>query len=334
LKKDFLQEHPELNLPILRILECLYEQPIRGTDDIGSGLIISPEQCIPNPMELNIERQVYIKFFYGASQPTMQEMASDNVEFRSCYGTGKGKSTSGVMAHHFVTRPFSQDMKQIVEAIDAYTSRVYSHDSGVQLCPSNSLVIAIYTDRNKLCHAHRDQHRTRKGNFDHKANSQTEKTITNILTVGCSRSLTFQLFRNKVSGDGSLSGPLKVKKKGCNTSFSLTHGSLFQLHPEDERDQFRSCYEEKHQSYYKHNASFNQIDGISIGFIPRSTDHVLPFHQDSGNIFEVTCMDANSWEGHQMMKQALENREYIIEAQNKLRRLFRNHVKAKLTMSS
>jgi len=35
-----------------------------------------------------------------------------------------------------------------------------------------------------------------------------------------------------------------------------------------------------------------------------------------------------------MMKQALENREYIIEAQNKLRRLFRNHVKPKLTMSS
>lgn len=91
---NFLEHHPYLIEPIKNILQDLFEQPIRGANDTGSGLVVIPESCYGNKEYMNILRPVYVKQFFGLENKT--KLSIDGTCYRYSYGTGKGKSTSGV----------------------------------------------------------------------------------------------------------------------------------------------------------------------------------------------------------------------------------------------
>lgn len=91
---NFLEHHHHLIQPIRNILEDLFEKPIRGANDTGSGLVVVPESCYGNKECMNILRPVYVKQFFGLNDET--KLPIDGTCYRFSYGTGKGKSTSGV----------------------------------------------------------------------------------------------------------------------------------------------------------------------------------------------------------------------------------------------
>lgn len=91
---NFLEHHPHLIKPIRNTLKDLFEKPIRGANDTGSGLVVVPESCYGNKECMNILRPVYVKQFFGLEENTKPQM--DGICYRFSYGTGKGKSTSGV----------------------------------------------------------------------------------------------------------------------------------------------------------------------------------------------------------------------------------------------
>lgn len=210
-------------------------------------------------------------------------------------------------------------MNLIAKAIDDYNEQKYNQDPMVQVPRSNSIVIGIYTSKNDTCHKHRDQLYTRTGKFQHKSNSQNEGTVTSILTVGCSRSLLFEQFRNKASNDIK-KGPKRLYGIGSEKSFELTHGSLFQLHPEDERDQLRICLEDQFLSYFKHGAKFKQKNGMSIAFIVRSTVHVNQFRADTG---KLVC-------DNEFIQSSMKPSSDITERANELKMAFYTYIKPKL----
>lgn len=104
----------------------------------------------------------------------------------------------------------------------------------------------------------------------------------------------------------------------------MTHGSLFQLHPEDERDQLRTCLDHHFISYFKHRAKFiNKKNGMSVAIIVRSTVHVNQFRADTG---KLVC---NSQSTESSMKDAsdiLTNTERA----NELKIAFQTHIEPNL----
>jgi nitrite reductase/ring-hydroxylating ferredoxin subunit len=213
-------------------------------------------------------------------------------------------------------------MNLIAKTIDNYNEQKYSEDPTVEVHRTNSIVIGLYTNINNTCHKHRDQLYTRNGKFQHKSNSQKKGTVTSIITIGSSRSLFFKQFRNKTCSDIK-NGPKRLYGIGSDKSFQLTHGSLFQLHPEDERDQFRTCLEDQFLSYFKHGAKFRDKNGMSVAIILRSTVHVNQFRADTG---KLVCDNQSS---ESSMKDAS---DILINTQraNELKMVFCTHIKPKL----
>jgi len=213
-------------------------------------------------------------------------------------------------------------MNLIAKTIDNYNEQKYSQDPTVAVHRSNSIVIGFYTNHNNTCHKHRDQLYTREGKFQHKSNSQTKGTVTSIITVGCSRSLFFEQFRNKTCSEIK-KGPKRVYGIGSQKSFQMTHGSLFQLHPEDERDQLRTCLEDQFISYFKHGAKFRDKNGMSVAIIVRSTVHVNQFRADTGKlVFDNQCSESTMKDASDILINT--------ERANELKMAFQTHIKPKL----
>lgn len=213
-------------------------------------------------------------------------------------------------------------MKLIAETIDKYNEQKYKQDPTVEVHQTNSIVIGIYTNHNNTCHKHRDQLYTRKGKFQHKSNSQKKGTVTSIITIGCSRLLLFEQFRNKTCNDIK-KGPKRVYGIGSEKSFQMTHGSLFQLHPEDERDQLRICLEDQFISYFKHGAKFRDKNGMSVAIIVRSTVHVNQFRADTG---KLVCDNESRGSSMKDASDILINAKRV----NELKKAYHTHIKPKL----
>lgn len=118
---------------------------------------------------------------------------------------------------------------------------------------------------------------------------------------------------------------------GCENTFQLTHGSLFQLHPEDERDQLRTCLDEKFISYYKHGARYKARNGISVAIIVRSTVHVHQFRADTGKFVGHNDQISESPGKDDQFCSGIDTDLPInMETANALKMAFRTYIKPKL----
>ena len=134
-------------------------------------------------------------------------------------------STIVLFFSQLVFRPFSDNMKMIAKSIEDFILRKHRSNKRVQLQPFNSATIITYVN-NMAIAEHRDQDFKKDGSFDQINNSQIWDTATAVLCFGDPRQLDFTI--HKVT-------QRKIEKICKSKSFYLTHGSLFLLHPNDEK---------------------------------------------------------------------------------------------------
>lgn len=113
---------------------------------------------------------------------------------------------------------------------------------------------------------HRDNLYDFEGTFLDTANSQEEHTATCILSIGDTRKLEFQCYKHSM-----VEGEVPVTEGYNSHTFSLTHGSLFVLHPKDEQTIIREYFDDISGTYFKHGNVLFGKDGLSIGLVFRTT---------------------------------------------------------------
>ena len=98
----------------------------------------------------------------------------------------------------------------------------------------NSLVVGSYF-MGKHLNLHCDQRFDHEdGSFLHSQNCQKMDTPTFVISVGDPRIITMQLMRRKTDSDGpAKKSPIKIKTDKATKQFTLEHGTLFVLHPDD-----------------------------------------------------------------------------------------------------
>ena len=134
-------------------------------------------------------------------------------------------STIVLFFSQLVFRPFSDNMKMIAKSIEDFILRKHRSNKRVQLQPFNLATIITYVN-NMAIAEYRDQDFKKDGSFDQNNNSQIWDTATAVLCFGDPRQLDFTI--HKVC-------QRKIEKICKSKSFYLTHGSLFLLHPNDEK---------------------------------------------------------------------------------------------------
>jgi hypothetical protein len=179
-----------------------------------------------------------------------------------------------------VARDFPEELKKISSCVHEFVSSVYEKEEGVVIKPFNTAVVLLYYDRKDedrdyvQIHYHRDQRFNCNGEFILSQNCQLEHSFTCVLSIGDTRSLNFQLHRNT---------PMKDLKEVRHTSFQLSHGSLFVLHPSDEKPRMRDCLYSECNSFFKHgDVRFGSNKKLSMGIAFRTSIHSFEVCKRSG----------------------------------------------------
>lgn len=173
---------------------------------------------------------------------------------------------------HSVTKAFTDDMEKVADSIYSFLLKQYGMDKTLTIKELVHMVFIAYYDKRRLGRdieqlaMHRDCLHDGEGNFVDSANSQEEHTATCILTIGNTRKLRFQCYK-----DDKVDGEVKVNEGYNNHTFQLTHGSLFVLHPSDEETILREYFDTCSRTFFKHgNVCFGK-NGLSIGLVFRTT---------------------------------------------------------------
>ena len=191
-----------------------------------------------------------------------------------------------------VCRKFDSDMERISNAIFTFLKSL-SIDVPFSVEELNHMVLLAYYDKEhvdkdvKQLGMHRDQRWSSGGKFMNSSNSQQQNTATCILTLGDTRDISFQCYKDNDTGDKK--GPIMIDNEFSSHKFCLKHGSLFILHPRDEITMLRIIFDEYCSTYFKHGNVFFGKDGISIGLAFRTTFRTANVNAETGQfILETT----------------------------------------------
>jgi hypothetical protein len=163
-------------------------------------------------------------------------------------------------------------MKMIAKSIEDFIIRKYRSDKRVQIQPFNSATIITYVNKMAISE-HRDQDFKKDGSFDQSKNLQIKDTVTAILCFGDPRHLDFTI--HKVTQ--------RKNEKICKSkSFNLTHGSLFVLHPNDEKPLVRPFCNTNESTFFKHSCKGVARGQMSLGIVFRSVSHFCQVNKSTG----------------------------------------------------
>ena len=187
-------------------------------------------------------------------------------------------------------------MSQVGTAIEQFLS---ANVSDITLKKLTHMVALAYYDKmnletnQKQLSWHCDQRYCKHGSFMHSQNSQIENTATCILTVGETRVLQFRCVRD------SSSGPVPINSVGSTHSFHLSHGSLFVMHPADERKEWRFELDDGDLTYFQHGNVIFGKDGLSIGLVFRVTSRTIKVWKETGMLaLSDTQLNADMFKDH------------------------------------
>jgi hypothetical protein len=208
----------------------------------------------------------------------------EDIVSRPTYGISEGSSSSTV-GHDFravTTKKMPQRLFKTGENIrekllnDNSISRKFSNDQQVILKQNtfNHCTVLIYfSDKEHKLKTestlgkHCDCMHDHNGNFIHKNNAQMENTPTVVLTLGENRILPF--FRRHV-GVSEAGNMVWEDDAAFYEEWELTDGSVFVLHPNDEKPTLKVCQNNNipiKQQYQHGNIAFK--GNISIGIVFR-----------------------------------------------------------------
>lgn len=159
----------------------------------------------------------------------------------------------------------------------------------IKILPFTSAVVVTYMGE-MMIQPHCDQRYSPDGAFIDNQNSQERDTATVILVIGDSRCLEFELYQQKNSKQQ------KVTPK-VGGHFDLKHGSLFILHPSDEKPSVRPSLEEYSRTFFKHSCKgVKEGEGeMSIGIAFRTTKHLVEVQSDTGCVVLNDNLDEYYW---------------------------------------
>jgi len=108
--------------------------------------------------------------------------------------------------------------------------------------------------------------------------------VTAILAVGDTRQLKFKLCRHKKKSDGQARGPFYIDHDPI--TFDMKNGSLFFLHPKDEKLLERDFYHLGDHTFFKHGCDGVYCDkgGLSLGLVFRVSIHSREVYSDTGKL--------------------------------------------------
>ena len=117
------------------------------------------------------------------------------------------------------------------------------------------------------------QYFKKDGSFDQINNSQIQDTVTAVLCFGDPRHLDFTIHQVTQR---------KIEKICKSKSFDLTHGSLFVLHPNDEKPLVRPFCSKNEPSFFKHSCKGVARGQMSLGIVLRSVSHFCQVDKRTG----------------------------------------------------
>jgi hypothetical protein len=191
--------------------------------------------------------------------------------------------------------------------------------------PFNTAVVLLYYDRKGndndyvQIQYHRDQRYNTNGDFMHSQNCQLENSFTCVFSVGDTRNLNVQLFKN---------APMEYFKEIKKNTFELSHRSLFILHPSDEKPKERCCLHGDCKTFYKHgDVRFGKGGKLSIGFAFCTSIHSKEVCRESGKFIlpeEIEPKHAAVYKNREnILLDYFENKEGVQRDENHLRTLYR-----------
>ena len=260
-------EKEGLDKAVNKVLSDLFLHPFRKPSVGGmKGIIISFNSAYGNPMRSNIDRYSYGRQSYSLSHcDNQQQRRSDrlrNIRDAYVYGAGSGASSFGDSCTQMTCREMSTEMKLIRSKLQEIMVETFAGDNTVNTDVNLNTCELIMYYNDKGIPYHRDMTFSRDGKYIEKKNSQVENTPVVILAVGDTRELEFAL--HNYDGYRQQDKPKIIK---------LSHGTVFMLHPSDEKDSSRIINGESCVSHFRHKSKgVKGRDGsLSIGFVFRCT---------------------------------------------------------------
>jgi hypothetical protein len=190
-----------------------------------------------------------------------------------------------VCLSHLVFRKFPDSLNSIAHSIEMFL-RQNLVNNGIKILPFTTAVVVTYIGE-MMIHPHCDHRYSPEGEFLDSMNSQERDTATVILVIGDRRCLEFELYHQILKQQ-------KVEPK-VGGHFDLEHGSLFILHPSDEKPSVCESLEEYGHTFFKHNCNGvkRMEDGMSIGIAFCSTKHLAEVQSDTGCVVLDDNLDMN-----------------------------------------
>lgn len=224
-----------------------------------------------------------------------------------------------------VTRVFTEGMRHIGKAIFPYAKKVFPELKQ----PAFNHMAALLYGYETILGEHRDTYYSPLGNYSYALNSQAKETPTCILTIGDSRVLQLRLIKYVRGKSGILNKMEAVKR--IYKRFILKHGSLFVLHPEDEKPIIRLLFgQEAVKSFYKHGVSVTKVskNSASIALAFRITNHSTFVNTATGQHYMETDeqeMDEKVYtDNHRVLNDFLNDMQSRSELMEELKTIRRN----------
>ena len=174
-----------------------------------------------------------------------------------------------------VCRSFDSNMDKLAKAIYSFLNHI-EINIPFAIKELNYMAFLAYYDKRHLgkdvnqFSMHCDQRWTASGKFMYNVNTQDIDTATCVLTVGDTRNVSFQCYME--TNSGGKKGIIELNEKEFSShTFKLTHGSLFILHPRDEKTFLRTYFDEWQGTFFKHGDVYFRKDGISVELVFRTS---------------------------------------------------------------
>lgn len=196
-----------------------------------------------NPVQHSFQARAAMNFYYGENIGWFDR--ENNLLLRTAYATGSGVSSIGLDRNTARVFGYSASMKQLVCLLQRLVSELHPSLN----CDFNHISVKVY-DNGKVVGRHCDieygpGHKTPK-----RSNSQEPGSPVALCTFGSTKILTFHRCL-----------PATKQPPIETLEFRQENGSLFLLHPGDER--LRS------KAFWKHSAKLENPKGVSVTVMAR-----------------------------------------------------------------
>ena len=259
--------------------------------------------CIEAPYDrnhnLNILRKGVLRQYFGMDRASNNNFT--DIVYRYAYGMGSGSAckTVGSSISNITTRPINFELRYLMTEVHKIVfkdEQSLQHLFGLRrhkdqpICKDmfNHVTILLYysVDGIKKVSSmgkHCDITYSKEGKYQASHNTQTENSLTVSLTIGDSRIVNFfRRYYYDAKTDGKNANWIDIESPVA--SYTLEHGDIMVLHPDDERPFSHKDTETDTITQFQH-GEVNVDDGrFSVGFLFRNVRSIEAFERKDSTL--------------------------------------------------